>query len=527
MPHLTTGYPKQTFSTKTLLRSWKRAVGSVAILGVSSLAIALAPPTSATAQVRCNKWLGRARITQGLWDTPGNWSENAVPSKSDNVCLSSPVEFVRLDISVRSVEALRGVIVQDSVVTTIGYENGFPLTQDVSGWIVTGKSKLSALGHSARTSPLQIAGGQVVLASASNWPTLSFSTVKANGSVLKLETPLRVRDLSGLVDPGLIPDFPNIQQTFFAVSSEVSGLASDGAEVVAQGNVVLNGRVGMVRACENPEVPCSTLTTRDGLQVGRLQLEHGTFTGSNLKVGSLTSTAQSSLDVERLSTGPVPVTFAGTLRVRSTFEIGAGLVSLYGNATTVLPVQAPGVSTAALQVNGALNLSSDPASNAGVPVPTIETVAGSTLSVPANLSAQRTNVTNRGTMTIGSGAGATSTSAAFQAQDVINHGSLIMSSGSTLSTRTFTTDGTVKLNLFPVRADAPPAMSSTSNIGLGGRLEVASSPVSGIVRWQVLVGSRRVGTFTTVAVDPASSAQPIKPLYTPNALSLDINRFPG
>lgn len=451
----------------------------------------LAVGPSASGQT-CRQWTGPSVITPQQWANPSNWAGFGVPNSSQRICFNVAVHLLALNISVHSI-VHRGVLVNNTTVTTLGQDTYLnPASQDVSGWVLINQSKLVGWNFTANSGPLTVANGDSTISSDCFFDNLSNATVNVGNAALTL-----VRRPTGIFDAGVGPvpgcsvNMPT--QTFTVNNGSVRGLSSSNANVTALGSVTVDGFAGSLTAqCSSPQ-NCAQVSTKQGLSLsGPLTLNSGRISGTMLRFGAVTSTTAASITIDRLHLAPNPggTSYPGSLDVRQALEVSNGTFEIAGTSMLPVPVKSTGTTTGALRNLGSLTLSANATPN--IEGAAIENIGQATIN--GVVAAPRSDIVNRGTISIGDGA--------------------------TLQPRNFTNTGTVSLNVNPFVAAAGPRIASAATTTLGGTLSIRTplGPV-GAISWIAVSATQRVGTFTNVI----APERPVSVTYTQNAVLVGVN----
>ena len=467
-----------------LPRGRKRVLLAGLVWASASL-VSLGSASPASAHGACHKWVGPTIITPTVWAVPNYWAGSSVPlaNTSERICFTQQVHLSGMNITAHSISH-QGVVLNNSRVSMLGWDLN-PVWQDVSGWVLVGKSAITGFSFIA-TTPVQVVNGESTISFDACYENLSGATVQVSNAALTLvaRPPF---DVLGCGPTGLATQTFQVQGR-----SSVKGLGSAYANVTVSGNASLDGVVGSL-TLQCPPAGCSTVSIPSRLSVvGPVNLNGGRISGASLATGNITANAAAKISVDRLKVfAPTGGTsFPGTLDARQAVELGGGLLELAGTSAIAAPVQGSGSSVGVLRNLGSLTLL---ANNS----PTIEGArmenAGQ-LQISGVVAIPRTDFLNTGTVSIGDGA--------------------------SLQPRTFTTSGTVSLDVNPFTAAGVARVASTGITTLGGTLQIRTptGPV-GPVSWLAIGGQQRVGTFAIVG----APERPVTLTYTLNGVLASVS----
>lgn len=102
-------------------------------------------------------WTGLAG--DGMWNTPGNWTNNTVPGNSDIAFFNGICSGPACDVSVQATRTVRGVMIHALYAGTITQPAATNLTIGTGGWTQSGGTYLGSDGSITSTGSFSLSGG--------------------------------------------------------------------------------------------------------------------------------------------------------------------------------------------------------------------------------------------------------------------------------------------------------------------------------------------------------------------------------
>lgn len=324
-------------------------------------------------------WTGLAG--DGMWNTPGNWTNNTVPGNSDIAFFNGICSGPACDVSVQATRTVRGVMIHALYAGTITQPAATNLTIGTGGWTQSGGTYLGSDGSITSTGSFSLSGGKF-RATSGLW-TQSANISFAGGTFLHNSGTVRIAvTASFLATNVLLHNFSiegNNRTLTISGSVDVAGTLTladtatdsgpvNGGTINVTGNIVLQsfGKYGttLIRLVGNTDQSLASLVAMGRIPNLEIASEGGTvtLTGSILPRGNFTyisgdvDASSSHIQFQRDQTiTPGPIVFAdvtfggssnaqtliGTMKVLGTLTLAdtasdsgplnTGIIELSGN----------------------------------------------------------------------------------------------------------------------------------------------------------------------------------------------------